>query len=128
MAARAASIWAVSASARIGPLVDSVSRRCASRPSGVCVWSVGDGCFASSSASGLGGLTIYVSIECSRHETKRSTGWKKRRRAVSPAFHREWINRMVGMFGDCADRSVEELDREGWIYEQDYRKHRFCRR
>ena len=38
--------------------------------------------------------------------------WKKRRRAVSPAFHREWINRMVGMFGDCADRSVEELDRE----------------
>ena len=36
--------------------------------------------------------------------------WKKRRRAVSPGFHREYINRMTEMFAECANRSVAELE------------------
>lgn len=36
--------------------------------------------------------------------------WKVRRRAVVPGFHKKWLNRMVTLFADCADRLVVDLD------------------
>lgn len=35
--------------------------------------------------------------------------WKVRRRAVVPGFHKRWLNNMISMFGDCADRLVTDL-------------------
>ena len=35
--------------------------------------------------------------------------WKVRRRAIVPAFHKAYLNAMVGMFGDCALRTVDKL-------------------
>ena len=35
--------------------------------------------------------------------------WKVRRRAVVPGFHKRWLNNMITMFGDCADRLVTDL-------------------
>mmetsp|Transcript_18977 Transcript_18977/g.26718 ORF Transcript_18977/g.26718 Transcript_18977/m.26718 type:complete len:753 (+) Transcript_18977:188-2446(+) len=36
--------------------------------------------------------------------------WKVRRRAVVPAFHKKWLNRMIDLFGDCGDRLVDDLE------------------
>lgn len=30
--------------------------------------------------------------------------WRVRRRAIVPAFHKKWLNNMIGLFADCADR------------------------
>ncbi|KAG2495589.1 hypothetical protein HYH03_006189 [Edaphochlamys debaryana] len=38
--------------------------------------------------------------------------WKVRRRAVVPAFHRQYYDAMVEMFGRCTERSVAHLDWE----------------
>eukprot|EP00567_Pseudictyota_dubia_P013876 CAMPEP_0197457512 /NCGR_PEP_ID=MMETSP1175-20131217/46293_1 /TAXON_ID=1003142 /ORGANISM="Triceratium dubium, Strain CCMP147" /LENGTH=49 /DNA_ID= /DNA_START= /DNA_END= /DNA_ORIENTATION= len=37
--------------------------------------------------------------------------WKVRRRAIVPGFHKRWLNRMVTLFADCADRLVDDLER-----------------
>lgn len=36
--------------------------------------------------------------------------WKVRRRAVVPGFHKKWLNNMINLFGDCADRLCNDLD------------------
>ncbi|GLC47475.1 hypothetical protein PLESTF_000433500 [Pleodorina starrii] len=36
--------------------------------------------------------------------------WRVRRRAVVPAFHRQYYEAMVGMFARCSQRSVDKLD------------------
>eukprot|EP00549_Striatella_unipunctata_P010653 CAMPEP_0118713052 /NCGR_PEP_ID=MMETSP0800-20121206/25246_1 /TAXON_ID=210618 ORGANISM="Striatella unipunctata, Strain CCMP2910" /NCGR_SAMPLE_ID=MMETSP0800 /ASSEMBLY_ACC=CAM_ASM_000638 /LENGTH=749 /DNA_ID=CAMNT_0006618349 /DNA_START=61 /DNA_END=2310 /DNA_ORIENTATION=- len=36
--------------------------------------------------------------------------WKVRRRAVVPGFHKRWLNRMVTLFADCADRLTVDLE------------------
>lgn len=36
--------------------------------------------------------------------------WKVRRRAIVPAFHKAWLNAMVGMFVECTDRLIADLD------------------
>jgi len=33
-----------------------------------------------------------------------------RRRAIVPAFHKRWLAAMVGLFGDCTERLVKDLD------------------
>ena len=33
-----------------------------------------------------------------------------RRRAVVPGFHKKWLNDMINLFGDCADRLVDDLE------------------
>lgn len=38
--------------------------------------------------------------------------WKVRRRALVPGFHRRWLNRMIGLFGDCGDRLVNDLEKK----------------
>jgi hypothetical protein len=35
--------------------------------------------------------------------------WKVRRRAVVPGFHKKWLNNMIDLFGDAADRLVGDL-------------------
>ena len=35
--------------------------------------------------------------------------WKVRRRAVVPGFHKKWLNNMINLFGDSADRLVGDL-------------------
>jgi cytochrome P450 len=35
--------------------------------------------------------------------------WKKRRRAIVPAFHQAYLNAMVSMFVTCTQRSVDKL-------------------
>lgn len=35
--------------------------------------------------------------------------WKVRRRAIVPGFHKRWLNRMIGLFGDCGDRLIDDL-------------------
>jgi len=37
--------------------------------------------------------------------------WKVRRRAVVPGFHKKWLNSMIGLFGDCGDRLVDDLEK-----------------
>uniref|UniRef100_A0A7S2RIW3 Cytochrome P450 n=1 Tax=Rhizochromulina marina TaxID=1034831 RepID=A0A7S2RIW3_9STRA len=36
--------------------------------------------------------------------------WKVRRRAIVPAFHKSWLEAMVGMFGECTERLIADLD------------------
>jgi beta-ring hydroxylase len=36
-----------------------------------------------------------------------------RRRAIVPAFHKKWLSAMVGLFGKCTERLVNELDQVG---------------
>jgi len=36
--------------------------------------------------------------------------WKVRRRAIVPAFHKKWLAAMVGLFGDCTERLVDNFD------------------
>jgi len=38
--------------------------------------------------------------------------WKVRRRAIVPAFHKKWLAAMVGLFGDCTERLVDDFDRQ----------------
>lgn len=35
--------------------------------------------------------------------------WKVRRRAIVPGFHKRWLNRMVDLFGDCAENLVNDV-------------------
>jgi len=35
--------------------------------------------------------------------------WKVRRRAITPAFHRRWLTRMIDLFADCADSLITDL-------------------
>ena len=37
--------------------------------------------------------------------------WRVRRRAIVPGFHAAWLEHMVGMFGECSERLVDDLDR-----------------
>ena len=37
--------------------------------------------------------------------------WKNRRRQLVPGFHKAWLNHMVGLFGDCSNELVKNLDR-----------------
>lgn len=37
--------------------------------------------------------------------------WKTRRRAIVPAFHKKWLSAMVGLFGDCTERLIVDLDK-----------------
>ncbi len=36
--------------------------------------------------------------------------WKVRRRAIVPAFHQQWLEHMVGLFGGCSDVLMQKLD------------------
>jgi len=36
--------------------------------------------------------------------------WKLRRRAIVPAFHKKWLNAMVGLFGTCTEILVKDLE------------------
>jgi len=36
--------------------------------------------------------------------------WKVRRRALVPAFHKRWLNRMINLFGDCGERLIDDLE------------------
>eukprot|EP00592_Proboscia_alata_P008083 CAMPEP_0194357594 /NCGR_PEP_ID=MMETSP0174-20130528/5052_1 /TAXON_ID=216777 /ORGANISM="Proboscia alata, Strain PI-D3" /LENGTH=728 /DNA_ID=CAMNT_0039127681 /DNA_START=354 /DNA_END=2540 /DNA_ORIENTATION=+ len=37
--------------------------------------------------------------------------WKVRRRAIVPCFHKRWLNRMVNLFGNCADVLNADLEK-----------------
>jgi len=37
--------------------------------------------------------------------------WKVRRRAIVPAFHKKWLNRMNTLFADCADNLIDSLSK-----------------
>lgn len=50
--------------------------------------------------------------------------WKVRRRALVPGFHKKWLNRMIGMFGDRADILLKDLQaKEGKVVDME---ERFC--
>ncbi|GAX17507.1 hypothetical protein FisN_5Hh160 [Fistulifera solaris] len=50
--------------------------------------------------------------------------WKVRRRALVPGFHKKWLNRMIGMFGDRADILLKDLQsKEGNVVDME---ERFC--
>lgn len=36
--------------------------------------------------------------------------WKPRRRAIVPAFHKAYLQAMIGMFGRCTEVAVQKLD------------------
>mmetsp|Transcript_32077 Transcript_32077/g.47195 ORF Transcript_32077/g.47195 Transcript_32077/m.47195 type:complete len:742 (+) Transcript_32077:92-2317(+) len=36
--------------------------------------------------------------------------WKVRRRAIVPAFHKRWLNRMIKLFGECAGNLNDQLE------------------
>lgn len=36
--------------------------------------------------------------------------WKPRRRAIVPAFHKAYLEAMVGMFGRCTQQAIRKLD------------------
>jgi len=36
--------------------------------------------------------------------------WKVRRRAVVPGFHKRWLQTMINLFGDCAERLIDDLE------------------
>lgn len=36
--------------------------------------------------------------------------WKSSRRAVVPAFHKAYLEAMVGMFGRCTQQSIDTLN------------------
>lgn len=36
--------------------------------------------------------------------------WKPRRRAIVPAFHKAWLEKMVAMFGACTQETIRSLD------------------
>mmetsp|Transcript_27697 Transcript_27697/g.40906 ORF Transcript_27697/g.40906 Transcript_27697/m.40906 type:complete len:639 (-) Transcript_27697:144-2060(-) len=36
--------------------------------------------------------------------------WSNRRRQIVPAFHKAWLNHMVGLFGHCNDPLIESLN------------------
>eukprot|EP00527_Entomoneis_sp_CCMP2396_P000043 CAMPEP_0198151560 /NCGR_PEP_ID=MMETSP1443-20131203/56084_1 /TAXON_ID=186043 /ORGANISM="Entomoneis sp., Strain CCMP2396" /LENGTH=642 /DNA_ID=CAMNT_0043817277 /DNA_START=105 /DNA_END=2033 /DNA_ORIENTATION=- len=38
--------------------------------------------------------------------------WSVRRRQIVPAFHKAWLNHMVGLFGHCNGPLIEQLDRK----------------
>ena len=52
--------------------------------------------------------------------------WKVRRRAIVPGFHKRWLNRMVTLFADCADKLVSELDRDAATGTVVDMEERFC--
>lgn len=54
------------------------------------------------------------------------TTWKVRRRAIVPGFHKRWLNRMVGLFADCADRLVDDLDNKASAKTVVDMEERFC--
>ena len=37
--------------------------------------------------------------------------WSVRRRAIVPAFHRAWLNHMVGLFGYCNENFIVNLEK-----------------
>lgn len=52
--------------------------------------------------------------------------WKVRRRAVVPGFHKKWLNNMISLFADSADRLVDDLSsRPGSCRNVDMEE-RFC--
>lgn len=36
--------------------------------------------------------------------------WKVRRRAIVPGFHKRWLQSMINLFGDCAERLIDDLE------------------
>lgn len=52
--------------------------------------------------------------------------WKVRRRAVVPAFHRRWLNRMIGLFGDCGERLIVDLESKTTQQTSVDMEERFC--
>ena len=54
------------------------------------------------------------------------TTWKVRRRAIVPGFHKRWLHRMVGLFADCADRLVDDLDAKASANTAVDMEERFC--
>jgi len=36
--------------------------------------------------------------------------WKVRRRAIVPAFHQQWLEHMISLFGGCSDVLMQKLD------------------
>jgi len=54
------------------------------------------------------------------------TTWKVRRRAIVPGFHKRWLNRMVGLFADCGDRLVADLEHKSATGTVVDMEERFC--
>lgn len=52
--------------------------------------------------------------------------WKVRRRAIVPGFHKKWLNRMVTLFADCAERLVHQLENEAAQRNVVDMEERFC--
>ena len=52
--------------------------------------------------------------------------WKVRRRAIVPGFHKRWLNRMVGLFADCGDRLVADLEQKAATGTVVDMEERFC--
>lgn len=52
--------------------------------------------------------------------------WKVRRRAIVPGFHKKWLNRMVSLFADCAERLVHQLEHEATQRNVVDMEERFC--
>ena len=49
-----------------------------------------------------------------------------RRRAVVPGFHKKWLNNMITLFGDCADRLTTDLDKRATDKTPLDMEERFC--
>jgi cytochrome P450 len=52
--------------------------------------------------------------------------WKVRRRAIVPGFHKRWLNRMVGLFADCSDQLVNELEKSAQTQAVIDMEEKFC--
>jgi len=52
--------------------------------------------------------------------------WKVRRRAIVPGFHKRWLNRMVTLFADCAERLVHQLEPQATERNVVDMEERFC--